>query len=83
MTIWINNAPYPNVIYTEREIADMLEIAPYTFRHKYAPLVPRHSLLDVTPKGIPLQMYLYNPHEVIKWMEENHDKQEQEEGDNL
>lgn len=75
MTIWINNTPYPNILYGEKEIAAIFNVAPYAI-YKMGNKIPRHKLLTLDTKSNPIEQYFYNPHEIIQWIEENKDTEE-------
>ena len=75
MTIWINSTPYPNILYNETEIAAIFSVAPYAI-YKLGDKVPRHKLLTTDTTGRTVELYFYNPHEIIHWVEDNKDSKE-------
>lgn len=77
MTIWINNTPYPNILYEEKDIATIFNVAPYVI-YKLGDRIPRHKLLTLDTGGNVVELYFYNPYEIIHWIEENKDRKESE-----
>lgn len=70
MTVWINNTPYPNVLYVEEDIATIYNVTPYDI-FRLGDRLPRHKLLTHNTAGQKITIYLYNPYEIMRWIEEN------------